>query len=288
MSSTALVTGASSGIGAVYADRLAARGHDLVLVARSAQRLEQQTNVLRERYGVAVQFISADLTDAADLRGVEDLLRTDARITTLVNNAGIGGAGALAQSNVDRMEEMIAINVTAVMRLSYAIVPRLIAAGQGSIINISSIAAIGPEILNGVYGGTKAFVLAFSQSLKKELAGTGVSVQVVLPGATATEFWNTAGVPVGHLPGEWVMSASDLVDAALAGFDRGEFVSVPSLQNGFEWDNYESARQTMLPHLSNARVAARYRSVETAERLDRLSNGGRSFEHASVSEGEAT
>ena len=263
MSSTALVTGASSGIGAVYADRLAARGHDLVLVARSAQRLEQQTKMLSERYGVAVRFVSADLTDPVDLRGVEDLLRSDERITMLVNNAGIGGAGTLAQSNVDKMEEMIAINVTALMRLSYAIVPRLVAAGHGAIINISSIAAIGPEILNGVYGGTKAFVLAFSQSLKKELAGTGISVQVVLPGATATEFWSAAGVPVEHLPTEWVMSASDLVDAALAGFDRGEFASIPSLQNGVEWDDYESARLAMLPHLSNARVAARYRGVET-------------------------
>lgn len=261
MTQKALITGASSGIGAVYADRLASRGYDLVLVARNAERLEEQATNLVERYGVAVRYVSADLTDPVDLRSVEDLVRSDASITTLVNNAGFGGAGTLAQSNVDKMEEMISINVTAPMRLTYAIVPRLVAAGGGSIINISSIVAIGPEILNGVYGGTKAFVLAFSQSLKKELVDTGVVVQVVLPGATATEFWNIAGLPVQHLPGEWVMSATDLVDAALAGLDRGEFVSIPSLQNGFEWENYEDARQVMLPHLSNSSIAERYRPV---------------------------
>lgn len=264
MTQTALITGASSGIGAVYADRFASRGYDLVLVARNAERLEEQARLLVDRYGVAVRPVSADLTDPVELRSIEGLLRSDDSITTLVNNAGFGGAGTLAQSSVDKMEEMVAINVTAPMRLTYAIVPRLVTAGSGSIINISSIVAIGPEILNGVYGGTKAFVLAFSQSLKKELADTGVSVQVVLPGATATEFWNVAGLPVQHLPGEWVMSASDLVDAALAGLDRGEFASIPSLQNGFEWDNYEGARQVMLPHLSNSSVAERYQSIAIA------------------------
>lgn len=262
MTQTVLITGASSGIGAVYADRFASRGYDLVLVARNAERLEEQADKLVERYGVAVRYVSADLTDPVELRSVEDLLRSDASITTLVNNAGFGGAGTLAESSVDKMEEMISINVTAPMRLTYAIVPRLVAAGRGAIVNISSIVAIGPEILNGVYGGTKAFVLAFSQSLKKELAHTGVSVQVVLPGATATEFWNIAGLPVQHLPGEWVMSATDLVDAALAGLDRGEFVSIPSLQNGIEWENFEDARQVMLPHLSNSSIAERYRPTE--------------------------
>lgn len=262
MTQTALITGASSGIGAVYADRFASRGYDLVLVARNAERLEEQAEKLVERYGVAVRYVSADLTDPVELRSVEDLLRSDASITTLVNNAGFGGAGTLAESSVDKMEEMISINVTAPMRLTYAIVPRLVAAGRGAIVNISSIVAIGPEILNGVYGGTKAFVLAFSQSLKKELADTGVSVQVVLPGATATDFWNVAGLPVQHLPGEWVMSATDLVDAALGGFDRGEFVSIPSLHNGFEWDNYEDARQVMLPHLSSSTIAKRYQPIE--------------------------
>ena len=255
---TAVITGATSGIGAIYAERLAARGHDVILVARNAERLAQQAERIGQRHGVSVRVFNADLTDAAQLRQVEALLRDDDTISVLVNNAGFGGAGTLFQSDADRMEEIVAINVTAVMRLTYAVAPRLVARGAGTIINISSIVAIGPEILNGVYGGTKAFVLGFSQSLRKELAGTGVAVQVVLPGATATAFWDAAGLPVDQLPQAWVMPAADLVDAALAGLDRGEFVTIPSLQDGAQWEAYEAARQAMLPNLSSATVAPRY------------------------------
>lgn len=264
---TAVVTGASSGIGAIYADRLARRGYDLVIVARNAERLEKQAEALRARHGIAVRTLSADLTDKSELRQVEDLLRNDTSVSLLVNNAGFGGAGELLQSDVDRMEEMVDVNVTAVMRLSYAAAPGFAARGAGAIINIASIVAIGPEILNGVYGGTKAFVLAFSQSLHKELSPKGVQVQVVLPGATATDFWDTAGVPVSHLPTEWVMTAENLVDAALLGFERGEFASIPSLQDGAEWEAYETARQAMLPHLSSSAVAPRYRAGADAGAL---------------------
>ena len=256
---TALVTGASSGIGAIYADRLAGRGYDLVLVARNADRLQKQAEIIQASHGVSVRVVSADLTDRAQLRQVEALLQSDKSITLLVNNAGFGAAGPLVQSDVDRMEEMIAINVTAVTRLAYAAAPAFVARGSGTIINIASIVAIGPEILNGIYGASKAFVLAFSQSLRKELSDKGVRVQVVLPGATATEFWDVAGVPVSNLPKEWVMSAPDLVEAALAGLDRGEFVTIPSLQDGAEWEAFEAARQVMLPHLSSSTVASRYR-----------------------------
>nr|WP_183192181.1 SDR family oxidoreductase [Ancylobacter tetraedralis] len=255
---TAVVTGASSGIGAIYADRLAARGHDVLLIARDAERLAQQAERLAARHGVKARVIVADLTQHDALRKVEDVLKSDTSISALVNNAGFGGASELLQSDVDRMEEMIDINVTAVMRLTYAVAPGFVARGAGTIINISSIVAIGPEILNGVYGGSKAFVLAFSQSLRKELGDKGVRVQVVLPGATATQFWDTAGVPIDNLPGSWVMTPENLVDAALLGFDRGEFVTIPSLQAGEELEAYETARQAMLPHLSNATVAPRY------------------------------
>jgi short-subunit dehydrogenase len=113
-------------------------------------------------------------------------------------------------------------------------------------------------LLNGVYGGTKAFVLGFSQSLRHELVNTGVRVQVVLPGATATNFWNAAGKPVEHLPQEIVMSAQDMVDAALAGFDQGEFVTIPALPDVGQWQSYESARQVLMPNLSRVEPAARY------------------------------
>src|ERR1700722_7809825 len=135
----------------------------------------------------------------------------------LVNNAGIGGAGPLLVSDVDTMEGMIELNVTALTRLTYAIVPAFVARGTGTIINIASIVAVAPEILNGVYGGTKAFVLAFSQSLHHELAAKGIRVHAVLPGAIRTDFWDAAGTPVQHLPQEIVMPASLMVDAALSG-----------------------------------------------------------------------
>ncbi len=256
---TVLITGASSGIGAIYADRFAARGHDLILVARNAGRLADVAAALTKRHGVKVRTVAADLADRAGLEVVETLLATDETITHLVNNAGFGSAAPLEEAKIEDMQAMVAINVIAPMRLAYAAVPKFKARARGVIINISSIVAIGPELLNGVYGGTKSFVLAFSQSLRKELADTGVSVQVVLPGATGTEFWDIAGLPASNLPSEWVMSAEDLVDAALVGLDRGEFATVPSLLDASEWEAWEAARAAMLPHLSSAAPAGRYR-----------------------------
>jgi short-subunit dehydrogenase len=133
-----------------------------------------------------------------------------------------------------------------------------VARGSGTIINIASIVAISPETLNGVYGGSKAFVLAFSQSLQHELAEKGVRIQAVLPGATATEFWDVAGLPVSNLPTEIVMAAPDLVDAALAGLDQGETVTIPALEDKFEWDAYDAARQAMAGKLSRTNPATRY------------------------------
>lgn len=255
---TALVTGASSGIGAVYADRLASRGYDLILVARSGDRLRKQADNIAKRHGIEVRTQVADLTSTADLRIVEGVLASDPSITVLVNNAGFGGASTLAQSNVDDMEQMIAVNVTAVMRLTHAAMPALVARGSGTIINIASIVAVGPEILNGVYGGTKAFVLAFSRSLNKELAETGVKVQVVLPGATGTGFWETMGVPQTNLPSEWIMTPETLVDAALTDLDGGQFVSIPSLHDIEQWNTWDAAREAMLTKLSSNTAAPRY------------------------------
>jgi len=255
---TALITGASSGIGAIYADRLARRGHDLILVARNSDRLHALAAGLSDAMGRAVETIMADLTDAADLARVEAVLRTDASITMLVNNAGVGAAGPLLVSDVDKMSDMIALNVGALTRLTYAVVPGFVARGTGTIVNIASIAAIAPEALNGVYGGSKAYVLAFSRSLHHELAAEGIRVQAVLPGATATEFWDIAGVPLGNVPAAILMSAGDMVDAALAGLDLGELVTIPSLPNAADWDSFEAARQVLAPNLSRTEPAARY------------------------------
>src|SRR3984893_6347102 len=168
---TALITGASSGIGAIYADRLARRGYDLILVARNRSRLAALAQRLENETGRFVKTIAANLNDKADLARIETTLRTNASVTLLVNNAGIGATAPLLDSDVDKMDEMIRLNVGALTRLTYAAAPGFVARGGGTIINIASIVAISPETLNGVYGGSKAFVLALSRSLHHELAG---------------------------------------------------------------------------------------------------------------------
>ncbi|WP_342316732.1 SDR family oxidoreductase [Lysobacter sp. FW306-1B-D06B] len=255
---TALITGASSGIGALYADRLARAGHDLILVARRADKLRELAQELTTRTGRSVETIAADLTRPEDLARVEDLLRRDASITVLVNNAGVGATAPLLQSDVAAMDRMITLNVNVLTRLAYAAAPAFVARGTGTIINIASIVALAPELLNGVYGGSKAFVLAFSQSLQHELADKGVRVQAVLPGATATDFWDVAGTPVTHLPQEIVMPADAMVDAALAGLAQGETVTIPALPDIADWNAFEQARKAMAPGLSRSRPAARY------------------------------
>ncbi len=203
---TALITGASSGIGAVYADRLARRGYDLILVARNRERLSALASRITTDTQRNVEVLQADLNDRAQLARVEDRLRRDTGISLLVNNAGIGTHTPLLESDVDKMTQLIELNVTALARLTYAAAPGFVSRGKGAFINISSIVAISPETLNGVYGGSKAFVLALSQSLHHELAARGVRVQAVLPGATATDFWALGGLPVEHLPREIVMT----------------------------------------------------------------------------------
>ncbi|AXB80394.1 SDR family oxidoreductase [Novosphingobium sp. P6W] len=254
---TALVTGASTGIGAIYADRLAHRGYDLILVARNTERLQEVAARITDQTGRSVNVMTADLSDKEDLFTVERVLRENAGVTMLVNNAGFGGVTPLLKSDVGRMELMVDLNVTALMRLSYAAAPGFAARGGGTIINISSIVAIGPEILNGVYGGTKAFVLAFTQSLQHELADKGVRVQAVLPGGTATEFWGIAGAG-GYADSPLVMPADAMVDAALAGLDLGEVVTIPPLQDGTLWDDYETQRQRIARDLAHATPGARY------------------------------
>lgn len=255
---TALITGASSGIGAVYADRLARQGYDLILVARNRDRLNGLARRLSDDTGRAVEVIAADLTQAEDVRRIERVLQQDASITMLVNNAGIGAIQPLLDSPIDEMEAMIDLNVTALTRLTYAVAPRFVARGSGTIINISSIVAIGPEILNGVYGASKAFVLALTQSLDHELSSKGVRAQAVLPGATATEFWELAGNPVENLPSQIVMRAEDMVDAALKGLAKGEVVTIPSLHQSDKLAAFEAARRELSGLFGNSTPAARY------------------------------
>jgi short-subunit dehydrogenase len=255
---TAVITGASSGIGAVYADRLARRGYDLIVVARNRERLNALAKRLTTETGRSIEVLQADLSDNNDLARVEAVLREDRSITVLVNNAGVGAMAPLLGSDVNKLEEMFSLNIRALTRLTYAAAPGFVERGNGTIINISSIVGIAPEVLNGVYGGSKAYVLAFSHSLEHELAGKGIRVQAVLPGATATEFWDIGGLPVSNLPPQMVMTADNLVDAALAGLDLGEKVTIPSLPDQAEWNRFESARREMGSRLSSSTPAARY------------------------------
>lgn len=254
----ALITGASTGIGARYAQRLAERGYDLVLVARNRARLQAVADKVAASTGRSVEILPADLTREEDLAKVQQRLAGDAAIAMLVNNAGLGATAPLVDSKQEDLDRMIFLNVNALTRLTHAVAPGFVARGHGTIVNIASIVAVAPEVLNGSYGGSKAYVLAFTQSLQHELGAKGVRVQAVLPGATETEFWDHAGVPVAHLPSDIVMSVNDLVDAALAGLDLGEVVTIPSLPERADWDKFEAARLAMGPNLSRTKPAARY------------------------------
>lgn len=255
---TALITGASSGIGATYAERLAHRGHNLVLVARDKVRLEALATRLSEEARVSVDVVQADLTQQADLATVELRLREDDRIGILINNAGMAQTGGFLQQTGESIDQLITLNATALTRLAAAVAPRFARAGTGAIVNIGSVVGFAPEFGMSVYGATKAFVLFLSQGLHQELASKGVHVQAVLPAATRTEIWGRAGVDVNTLPE--VMEVGELVDAALVGFDRRELVTIPPLHVAGRWDALDGARQGLLSDIRQAHAAERYRT----------------------------
>jgi short-subunit dehydrogenase len=255
---TAVITGASTGIGAVYADRLARRGYDLILIARNQALLDEIAKRTAAESGRNVQVVSADLTKKSDLERVEQRLANDSTITLLVNNAGAASVRPLLGSSVEDMEAMITLNVTALTRLTYAVVPGMVARGAGGIINISSVVAVAPEFLNGVYGASKAFVLAFSQSLRHELLSKGIAVQAVLPGATRTPLWHPSGIDIDQALKGLVMTPEDMVDAALVGYDAGEFATLPALADEKLWEQFETSRRALHPHLNGEQPASRY------------------------------
>ena len=257
----AVVTGASSGIGAVYADRLAARGYDLILVARRADRLEALAEKISRAYGAKVEVIAADLQKESDLVRVETVLATNPAVRVLVNNAGLGRLRPIAQSPVQESLAQIALNITSVTRLTHAVLPALLSRNDGVIINIASVLAIHSLPISSVYSGTKAFVLNFSRGLQDELVGTGVKVQVVLPASTATEIWDESGLPLSALDQDTVISAENLVDAALSGLDKGEAITWPTVADASLWDQYYAARSTLFAATQTNKPAARYKAI---------------------------
>lgn len=254
-----LITGASTGIGAAYAERFARRGHNLVIVARDKARLEALAVRLREQSNVEVEVLQSDLTNPSDLARVEARLREDHRIGILVNNAGAAQSGGILQQSADSIERLIALNVTSLTRLAAAVAPRFTEAGAGAIINIGSVVGLAPEFGMSLYGATKAFVQFLSQGLSVELAPKGVYVQAVLPAGTLTEIWERAGIDTSVMSD--LMDVGELVDAALIGFDRREPVTLPSVHDIERWSALEVARLQLLSGIQQAHVAERYRTT---------------------------
>jgi uncharacterized protein len=225
---TALITGATAGIGAEFARQLAARGDDLVLVARDRERLQAYADELTARHRVQCEVLDADLADRGSLRTVEERLADPARpVDLLVNNAGFGVNQLFLGGDVDAEQAMLDVLVVAVMRLTHAALPGMVARGTGGVINVSSVAGF---IAGGSYSAAKSWVTVFSESVDRQVADTGVTVMALCPGFTHTEFHQRGGMDVSHLP-DWLwLDAPDLVRAALADFRRGRVVSVPGAQ----------------------------------------------------------
>lgn len=253
----AVVTGASSGIGRTYADRLAARGHPLLLVARRKERLDEAADSLRSRHGGDVQTLVADLEQAADLAVLERRLASDP-VAVLVNNAGAGGLGPTARSSGDAMERLIRLNIVALTRLSHAALTGFRARGAGTLVNLGSIMAFAPNKGGAVYSGSKAYVLNFTRSLQLEHAGSAIRIQVVLPGPIRTEFFSAQGLSDAVFPDSAYLTADQLVDAALAGLDAGEAITSPTLADMATWATVETAREAYLASTFSGRVAPRY------------------------------
>jgi short-subunit dehydrogenase len=253
---TVLITGASSGIGATYAERFARRGHNLILVARDKSRMDELASRLRNDSKVAVEALQADLTRSADLSVLENRLRDDAGIGILINNAGMAQSGGFLDQSAESIERLVTLNITALTRLAAAIAPRLAQSGTGAIVNVGSVVGFAPEFGMSIYGASKAFVLFLSQGLSLELSPKGVYVQAVLPAATRTEIWERAGIDVNTLPE--VMEVGELVDAALVGFDRRELVTIPPLHVAERWNALEGARQGLMTDIRQAHAAERY------------------------------
>jgi short-subunit dehydrogenase len=256
---TALITGASSGIGAVYADRLAKRGHDLILVARDEARLNEAAGRLRAAYGVSVLTAPADLSTEAGIAAIERRLETDPSITMLVNNAGIGVMSPVVDTTPANINALVQLNVLAAARLAAAAARGFVPKGRGTIINIASVLALVAERFNPFYNATKAFVLSLTQTMQHELQPLGVRVQAVLPGVTRTEIFSRAGGDISAYPPEMVMEADEMVDASLSGLDQGETVTIPSLPNAADFEAFTQARLVLSPNLSRNHAAPRYR-----------------------------
>jgi uncharacterized protein len=253
-----LVTGASSGIGMAFARRLAARGDDLVIVARSEGRLKELADEIQSGLGCGVEVLPADLTLADDVGRVEQRLQSAERpIDLLVNNAGFGTAGKFVELPVGREDEEIRLNVLALMRLTHAALPGMLQRGHGGVINVSSVGGFQPGPNNATYSATKAFVTSFSEAVHEELRGTGVKLLALCPGFTRTQFQERGGFDTEHIPKLAWQTPEAVVDAALAAFEKGKALCVPGLPNKFSASMVHLAPRGVVRRVS-AKVAERF------------------------------
>jgi hypothetical protein len=259
----AVVTGASSGIGAMYAERLAARGHALLLVARRQNRLDKVAAELSSRHDVRVETLVADLEDSTDLARLEARLSTD-NVWMLINNAGIGGLGPTAGSTADELNRLIRLNITALTRLSLAALAGFRTRDAGVLVNIGSMVAHAPSAGAAAYSGSKAYVLNFTRSLQLEYADSGIRIQLVMPGPIRTEFFTSQGMSDSVFPDSAYLTAQQLVDAALAGLAAGEAVTNPSMADPVTWSALESAQRHYLSTVISGQVAKRYMAASPA------------------------
>ena len=265
MRGTAVITGASSGIGRTYAEKLAKRGYDLVLVARREDRLKQIAESLQTEFSIAAKVLVADLSEAAGVAVVSEHIAKSESISILVNNAGISAVTPLTETPDETIAAMIHLNIIAVTALSKAALLNFKSKGSGTIINIGSGVGFSPFSAVPIYSATKAYVYLLTQNLQGEVAGTDIRVQVVMPGAVKSEGWDRAvEAGMNSVPEEIVMSTSDCVDASLSGLDLGEVVTAPSLENISALQDYERAASMLVQSMFNGTPATRYSVGKTA------------------------
>jgi short-subunit dehydrogenase len=261
MASLAVVTGASSGIGEAYAERLAADGYDLLVVARRQERLDELGERLEREHDVAVRSIRADLGDVADVQRLCDEIR-DADVELLVNNAGLAHYMPFGDLPPERATELVQLNALAPVLLTRAVLPGMIERGRGSVINVASLLAFSgpldaPHIPpRAVYAATKSFIVTFSQIVAQEVAESGVRVQVVCPGVVRTEFHTRQGLDLSAVPR---MEAGDLVDASLADLEQGVVLSVPALDDLGALGRLEAVDRELAAVARTTELPERYR-----------------------------
>jgi len=243
---TAVITGASAGLGKTFADRFAARGYDLLLVARREDRLQALADDLSARYPVRVSVLVADLADPAGLARTMEAIEADPSITLLLNNAGTSSVGPVADVDLAAFTSMVALNITALTALTKAVLPRFQERNAGTIINIGSVVGFAGYPWVPVYGGTKAYVLNFTQALQQQLAETSIRVQLVSPAATVSDIWDVVGVALSDLDPATVMTTDHCVDAALKGLDSGELITAPSVHDASLLDTFVNASGALL------------------------------------------